>query len=224
MSAIDHVIYRLRNTPVLNYPYPHFYCKEVFPEAFYDQLIGCLPNDKGYEPLSGGYPSRVAAKDPNPLVSDFNDPYFASHVLGMFSRQYQERFPCHDNPRFRTDVRFIRDSEGYKIGPHTDAPNKVVSILFYLPKDFSDYEFGTGIYVPDDHVQTCAGGPHYKFSGFTEVWRAPFLPNSCFGFWKTPNSWHAVARISRKIQRDVMLYNIYHVDTENGDQQGSIQA
>lgn len=225
MNPLEHVIYRLRNTPILQYPYPHFFCKEVFPEAFYEELVGCLPNDSGYEPLAGGYKSRVAAKDPNPLVEAFSSPYFAGHVMGMFNRQYQERFPYRgDNPQFRTEVRFIRDSEGYKIGPHTDAPHKVVSLLFYLPRDYRDYEFGTGIYVPDDGKQTCEGGPHYKFEGFTEVWRAPFLPNSCFGFWKTPNSWHAVEKISRKIQRDVMLYNIYHVGSENGNHQGKVQA
>src|SRR5882762_1801157 len=135
MNPVEHVVYRLRNTSVMAYPYPHFYCKEVFPEAFYDQLVSCLPNDKDYEPLKGGYESRLAAKDPNPMVEDFTKGYFASHVLGMFHSQYQERFPYkHDAPQFRSEVRFIRDSEGYKIGPHTDAPHKVVSLLFYLPK------------------------------------------------------------------------------------------
>lgn len=211
MNALDHVIYKLRNAQVLNYPFPHFFVKEVFPETFYDKLIGTLPCNDGYAPLSGGYANRTAMVEQNELVKDFTSDYFAGQVLSVFPKAYQERFPYRaSTPRFRADVRFIRDSEGYKIGPHTDAPNKVVSLLFYLPKDFSDYEFGTGIYVPTDHKTTCPGGPHYKFEGFNEVWRAPFLPNSCFGFWKTPNSWHAVEKISRKIQRDVMLYNIYH--------------
>lgn len=209
MNPIEHAIYRLVNTPVLNYPYPHFYAKDVFPDDFYTELVSSLPGDEGYEPLKGGYNARVAAKDPNELVAGMETTRFATAIMSKFQRPFQERFMT-GHPKFSSEVRFIRDSEGYKIGPHTDTPRKVLSLLFYLPMDFADSEFGTGIYVPDDGVKVCEGGPHYPFEGFTEVWRAPFLPNSCFGFWKTLNSWHAVEKISRKIRRDVMLYNIYH--------------
>jgi hypothetical protein len=217
MNPVEHVIYKLRNTRILQYPYPHFYVNDVFPDDFYDTLVGSLP-EEGYQPLAGGYKSRVAMEATD-LVKDFESEYFARHVMGMFYRHYNERFPYKGSePKFRTEVRFIRDSEGYKIGPHTDAPNKVLSLLFYLPMDFSLFDLGTGIYVPSDGKKTCPGGPHYKFEGFEEVFRANFLPNSCFGFWKTSNSWHAVKEISRKIRRDVMLYNIYTVpESENGD-------
>ncbi len=217
MNPLEHVIYRLRNTRILTYPYPHFYVTDVFPDDFYDALVGSLPED-GYRPLTGGYQNRVAMES-TAMVKDFESPHFASHVLGMFQKQYYERFPYRGHePKFRSEVRFIRDSEGYKIGPHTDAPHKVISLLFYLPMDFSLSDLGTGIYVPSDGKKTCPGGPHYKFEGFEEVFRAPFLPNSCFGFWKTQNSWHAVREISRKIRRDVMLYNIYTVPESTDEQ------
>jgi len=208
-EALEHVIYKLRNAQINLYPYPHFYVKDVFPVDFYwRELLPSLPEDEAYEPLKGGYKSRVALKDPLELVRPFDSAEFASHVLSMWGeRTFFERFQ--GKPQFRWEIRFIRDSEGYSIGPHTDAPFKVVSLLFYLPKDFLDFGFGTGVYVPNDHQKTCIGGPHHKFEGFTEVFRAPFEPNSCFGFWKTQNSWHAVEKISRKIRRDVMLFNIY---------------
>jgi len=210
MNPVEHVIYRLRNAKIDLYPYPHFFITEVFPPDFYTKLLNSLPEDDSYEPLAGGYKSRTAMKEGAALelIQPFNSEWFASNVLGMWGQKlFFERFQ--GQPGFRWDLRFIRDAEGYSIGPHTDAPFKVVSLLFYLPRSFSNVEHGTGIYVPDDHEKTCPGGPHYPFEGFTEVWRAPFSPNSCFGFWKTPNSWHAVAKISRKIRRDVFLYNIY---------------
>lgn len=214
MNPVEHVIYKLRNAKINHYPYPHFFVENVFPLDFYSNLLNALPEDDSYEPFAGGYKSRTALK--GELIQDgamdrmvpFNSEYFASNVLGLWGgKLFFERFQ--GSPNFRWDLRFIRDSEGYSIGPHTDAPFKVVSLLFYLPRSFSNVDYGTGIYVPDDHKKTCEGGPHYKFDGFSEVWRAPFSPNSCFGFWKTPNSWHAVAKISRKIRRDVFLYNIY---------------
>lgn len=213
MDAVEHVIYRLRNATVGEYPYPHFFIRDVFPPEFYSEIIGSLPSDDAYAPLKGGYKSRIAATAYPRILAGFDTTHFASNVLSMFGKQFSERYPFHDRPKFRAELRLIRDSEGYSIGPHTDAPYKVVSLLFYLPVDFLDMDCGTGIYVPKDGVMTCPGGPHHKFDGFTEIWRAPFVPNSCFGFFKTNNSWHAVQKISRKIRRDVLLFNIYEQST-----------
>jgi len=213
MNPVDHVIYKLRNAAISEYPYPHFYVRDVFPLEFYGHLLDALPADDAYAPLKGGYKSRIASTEYPALLNGFDTTHFASHVLAVFQKPFSERYPFHDRPKFRAELRLIRDSEGYAIGPHTDAPHKVVSLLFYLPPDLADEDCGTGIYVPTDGVQTCPGGPHHKFDGFAEIWRAPFVPNSCFGFFKTNNSWHAVQRISRKIRRDVMLFNIYEQPT-----------
>lgn len=221
---VESVIYSLRNTPVREYPFPHFYATNVFPDDFYQALVASLPEDDGYAPLPGGYANRVAAKEDNLLVAGLNTAEFARAVLSMFPKHFNERF-AYGRGNFRSEIRFIRDYEGYKIGPHTDAPAKVVSLLFYLPMDFSLSEHGTGVFIPNDGQKTCPGGPHYGFDAFTEVWRANFLPNSCFGFWKTANSWHGVEKIpqnSVKIRRDVMLYNIY-ADESHGHQQTGLQ-
>ncbi len=209
MSPVEHVIYRLRNAKINLYPYPHFYVANVFPEDFYTQLLAALPPEESYQPLSGGYANRKAAQGDLELMRPFDTQYFGQSVLQCFMKQFFDRFPNADRAHFRQELRFIRDQEGYKIGPHTDAPQKVVSLLFYLPRTDADADCGTGIYVPSDHLSICPGGPHHPFEGFEEVWRAPFLQNSCFGFWKTPNSWHAVEKITRKIERNVLLFNIY---------------
>lgn len=226
MNPLGHLVYKLRNTPVNQYPFPHFYATSVFPEDFYAALVASLGEDDTYAPLPGGYASRTASSEPNPLVAGLETTDFARQVISMFPKQFNERFAYGKDIKFRTEVRFIRDSEGYQIGPHTDAPAKVVSMLFYLPTDFELWEHGTGIFVPEDGKKTCPGGPHYKFDGFSEVWRAPFTPNSCFGFWKTSNSWHGVEKIpqnSSKIRRDVMLYNIY-ADDGNDHHKGTISG
>lgn len=206
MNALEHAVYKLKNATIQRYPFPHFFVENVFPEEFYSHLIGNLPTD--YQPL-GSYKSRQFSDTMPDFMEGFKSSYFANAVLSMFSKDFYERFPDSSRPKLTTDWRFIRDSQDYHIGPHTDAPHKVVSLLFYLPDSFKDYDTGTGIYVPDDHKQICPGGPHYKFDGFSEVWRAPFHPNSVFGFWKTSNSWHAVEEISREIERNVLLFNVY---------------
>lgn len=208
MNPVDHVIYRLRNAHVMHYPFPHFHVNEVFPWHFYDDLTQHLPKDDEYKALAGKYQHRVGHPVID-LVKDFDTPQFAAHVMAVFGRVFFDRYPYKPYPKFRHEIRFIRDEEGYSIGPHTDARNKVVSLLFYLPMEYGQSHLGTSIYVPNDGRQTCPGGPHYAFEGFTEVARMPYVPNSCFGFWKTDNSWHGVEPICEKIQRDVMLFNIY---------------
>jgi hypothetical protein len=209
MNPIEHAIYKLRNAQVLEYPFPHFFVHDVFPKDFYAKLLKALPGNEGYAMLPGGYKHRAAAQSPIEMVAPLESPYFASQIMTVFAKAFFHRYPNHTRPKFRPEVRFIRDEQGYFIGPHTDAPQKVVSLLFYLPAEYHYAENGTSIYVPDDHKKTCPGGPHYPKEGFSEVWRAPFVPNSCFGFFKTANSWHGVEEIQVKCQRDVMLFNIF---------------
>lgn len=215
MNPLEHVVYKLRNAEILRYPFPHFFVEEVFPWDFYGQLRTALPSSDKYHELSDVYKSRGITKgdDHHPLLAPFETAYFGTQMLHVFNKEFYERYPNHARPNFRSEFRFVHDTEGYGIGPHTDAPQKVLSLLFYLPYSDIDFDVGTGIYVPTNHEKTCEGGPHYPFEGFEEAWRAPFIPNSCLGFWKTPNSWHAVEKISRKIERDVLLFNIYEEST-----------
>jgi hypothetical protein len=43
-----------------------------------------------------------------------------------------------------------RDYANYSISPHTDAPPKFITALFYLAKDESMLNFGTSVYAPKD--------------------------------------------------------------------------
>lgn len=208
IDPVEHAVYRLRNATVQQYPYPHFYVDNVFPWDFYGDLLNALPDSGSYDAL-GNFQSRQVLNHEVPLIKPFATPYFATQVLRIFADQFPIRFPSGAPGHLSHEFRFIRDSEGYSIGPHTDTPRKLISLLFYLPEAGYDADCGTGIYVPEDHKKSCAGGPHHPFDGFREVFRAPYVPNSCFGFWKTDVSWHAVEKITKKIQRDVLLFNIY---------------
>jgi hypothetical protein len=213
MSPLEHVIYKLRNATIHDYPFPHFYQTEVFPWDFYGDLLASIQDTDKYAPL--GKLQHRQAMDANELIAPFDCSYFGTQMMMLFGpKAFYERYPSHGRPNFSQEFRFIRDEEGYSIGPHTDTPRKVLSLLFYLPETDGYRDCGTGIYVPDDHKKTCVGGPHHPFEGFSEVWRAPYMPNSCLGFWKTANSWHAVEKITRKIRRDVLLFNIYEEKEE----------
>lgn len=215
MSVTESLIYNIMNTPIRDYPFPHFYAKNVFPEGIYADIQQWLDETHDFRPLAGGYQHRTFTDELPPFLAELNAARFPKAMMQYFWYQYGQRYPNQDRPNFNAEWRFIRDEEGYAIGPHTDAPRKVMSLLFYLPKHYDDFDLGTSVFVPTDGKKTCEGGPHHPFEGFQNVFTAPYEPNSCFGFWKTKNSWHGVEKIPRKVRRDVLLFNIYEAAREN---------
>ena len=209
MSTADHVTYQLRNSIVKSYPYPHFYCENVFPEHFYRELLSSLPVSELYSEKTNRYHGRQFA-DPNenPALSFMNSSEFLSNILRIFMPWVENRYGNNKLELFH-DLRLVRDGQGYQIGPHTDAAWKLVSLLFYLPGDYALERLGTSIYTPKDPNFTCQGGPHHPFSNFNLIYTAPFAPNTCFGFWKTNQSFHGVEPITIPCTRNVLLYNIY---------------
>jgi hypothetical protein len=104
----------------------------------------------------------------------------------------------------------VEDVTKYALGPHTDSPKKVITMLFYLPRDLSQSHMGTSIYLPKDPAFRCQGGPHYKFDGFQRLHTMPFVPNSLFVFFKTDNSFHGVEPVTDPdTKRWLLLYDIY---------------
>lgn len=207
MSPVEHVIYQLRNAAIKQYPFPHFFAENVFPAEFYARLREELPPDERYDALRG-YPARLITSGIEaPCLRDFDSEYFLMSVANIFGP-----WIAHTRPPtpLSGEFRHVRDRQNYQITPHTDAPWKVISLLFYLPPDETQREHGTSIYVPKDHAKRCAGGPHHPREPFELVYTAPYVPNSCFGFFKTDLSWHGVEKIEGEICRDVLLYNVYN--------------
>lgn len=211
-SVAEQVSLRLGRAPVMRKPYPWIYVRDVFPAVFYREMLANLPTDRGYRPTD--YPSREFC---TPELFDL--PFWrdlaqwmvtglADVLTRKFAPEIRERFGAREL-ELVPDMRLVRDREGYEITPHTDHPNKIVSLLFYLPPDDSQREHGTRVYVPHDKTFTCDGMSRWTFEGFHEAWRAPFVPNSCWGFVKTPKAFHGVPAIGHPIQRDVMLFNLY---------------
>jgi len=208
MNTQQFVTDALQSATILRKPFPYFYAQNVFPTDVYAQMQEILQDKTDWH--SEKYANRTFANAIGLSQVDFMlSPDFASTVLHLFDSNVKAAFPTESERRFRSDLRLIRDSQEYKIGPHTDAPWKVISLLFYLPETEQHSDYGTSIYVPRDPTFVCEGGPHYPFEPFERVWTAPFLPNTCLGFWKTNKSFHGVEPIPIQFRRDVLLFNIY---------------
>ena len=228
----DYVIYQIANTPIREYPYPHIYVDRVFPEDFYAALRRGWPRaedlvriDSTGRVPKGAYPDRFIMplrkaevdrlpEEPRVFWTEFAGWFLKRRFLGALV----EKFDAHVRRRFGSGgstVEFsceslvVRDHTNYNIGPHTDAPHRLLSLLFYCPDDDSMKHLGTSIYTPLDPAFRCKGGPHYPHKLFQKVYTMEYRPNTLFAFFKTDNSFHGVDPIAdADVLRDLLLYDI----------------
>jgi len=222
--------YNIGNAPIQPFPFPHIYVRDVFPRDYYDEMQRRLPPPEVLRPITqarnvrGPYDERfVLGLTPDELAK-LPEPYrafwtelarwmvggrFAQLLLGKFGAFIEQRFRGMSGVEFTDEALLVEDRARYALGPHTDTPLKVLSMLFYLPVDESQSHLGTSIYVPKDPQFTCEGGPHHAFDRFDRMVGMPFLPNSMFAFLKTANSFHGVEPIRDEgVRRHLLLYDI----------------
>ncbi|MEK6749579.1 MAG: hypothetical protein AABY83_10280 [Pseudomonadota bacterium] len=227
------LIYRVANATVYDYPYPHVYIQDIFPVEYYKQLLVHLPGDEQYARITDTgrvkgerYDARLvidlaASKLEQLSVPQrefwqtcarylLNGPFLAG-VMSRFKRPIEDRFRSPAGARISLESQLLltRDKTSYNIGPHTDAPSKLLTLLFYLPHDHSQIHLGTSIYVAKNPDFRCAGGPHHPFSEFKKVTTARFAPNTVFGFLRTDQSFHGVETITDAgVSRNLLIFNV----------------
>jgi len=90
-----------------------------------------------------------------------------------------------------SDYFLHKDLEDFEVRPHTDIHSKLVTYLFYLPKDDSLSDLGTNMLVPKDKSNV-GTTKHQKWEDFDIVNTSKYVPNSFLAFTPCENSYHAV--------------------------------
>jgi hypothetical protein len=229
-DVLAHVLDRISNALIKTDPYPHFYIDKLFPEEFYNELLDQLPNTASYQSLSTTgkvdprtYLNRFVLSLEEEKLTDLpfpqllfwskfttaiNSTKWCSMLLEKFDSFIKERFgPHYKNVKFSSTAELIRDYTNYSIGPHTDHPIRVVTLLFYFPRYANQPHLGTSIYEHMDPKFECEGFVHHPFSNFRNLHTVSFLPNSVFGFVRTNRSFHGREPIlDEGIERNLMSY------------------
>jgi len=93
----------------------------------------------------------------------------------------------------------MMDPQGGHIRPHTDGPNKLVTLVISMMPDGEWNEGwggGTQVCLPHDRTKLYNQQNRYmEFKDVDIIKTYPFKPNQCVLFVKTYNSWHQVAPI-----------------------------
>ena len=237
LDAELHLAYKIANTPILNFPFPHMYVENIFPDDFYSKIQENLLEQKEMTSLAdndtdnyglAGYKERFIVdlakeeamskvqKEKQKFLSELGEIFtkgtFSKLIRAKFKQFLDMRFQYLENVTFHDDIKLVNDKINYGLGPHTDKPTKVISILFYLPKDSSQEKTGTSLYLPKDPKLLDKKLPHthYPHEHFHKVITMPFVPNSAFCFIKTNNSFHGVEKLAMKdTDRWTLQYNLY---------------
>jgi hypothetical protein len=230
LDAEVHTAYEFGNSQIRGFPFPHFYLKDIFPTDFYQKIQKNLPATSDLWPIEEkrpvkGYKERfVCCFDDESLSSlaseksifwrEFRDTYlrgaFGSLLMNKFHELIAERFEGRTDLEFYDELLLVHDVKNYHLGPHSDSPRKVITVLFYLPCDKDHESLGTSIYLPKDSSFQCPGGPHYKHEDFIKIKTMAYSPNSAFCFFKTNNSFHGVEKLTEEgYGRWLLLYDIY---------------
>jgi hypothetical protein len=225
----EHVKYRIANAEIRRYPYPHFFIENIFPDEYYAQILANWPGADRFRSIAETGRVGTAYKERH-IVSlvkvdqeedEWKGKEFWQAFAGWFvGRSFLQFLVTHFQPviaKVRTlppktgveaDGLLVQDHSNYAIGPHTDAPHRLVSTLFYCPPDDSQKHLGTSVYVPNtDKIPREISGVHYDREHFVKIQTAPFIPNSMFGFVISPNSFHGVDLITdENVRRNVILH------------------
>jgi hypothetical protein len=213
-KIIRHIVKAVESADAEEEPYCHYYIENIFPPDIYTQIIDNLPAPNFYKPLNLKEWSRANGESTRDrlflseegladlpkgtrdiwqsIARALTSEHLKQIIFAKLAKDIALRFDCtmSEVPDIQAFPRAVlmRDTEGYRIKPHPDGTNRIVTMLYYLPRDASHEDLGTSVYVRQPWTKRILG------EGFKEVERFPFRPNSSCAFVvnRLPNktSWH----------------------------------
>lgn len=193
-SPYEYMKYKILNTPINNYPYPHILIENIFPNEFYNTILHNIPKYDQYTPKPK-YPGRHTLTLENFDLLDDEKKIFWKQVNSWlkstdFANLLLNKFSVSKSGY--SDFYLHKDQDDFEVKPHCDLRSKLVTYVFYLPKDSSLSQLGTEILVPKSGVVIPDTTKHQNWDQFNIVCTSRYIPNSFFAFTPCNNSYHAV--------------------------------
>ncbi|QKX16174.1 hypothetical protein [Microbulbifer sp. YPW1] len=238
LAVRDHLVSRLRETVAQDQPFSHLYLENFFPDSVYQRILACPPpaeyckglNHKEAMRSDGSSTRQVFPFNPGNLerLQGEAQTLWRGITEGMQAPEVKQAlFECLGTDlasRFKVTTSAVPDIEahpktgyfcdhsGYQISPHRDVARKIVTMQVYLPADRSQESMGTSLYE-----RGIIGRLQYEFrklglgkkSGFREVKRFPFVPNSAYAFVVGKHSWHGRPEIHGESERRSLMQIYY---------------
>jgi hypothetical protein len=217
-SVLEQMMNKIGEAEIDPLPSENIYIENIFTPAMYADLLARLPEDQEYDFIE--HPDAILPDGKKTrklldlteasiqLLNPANHDFWRQMQSVLVSKQLQlallNKFKHRINRRFGsqwpelvTVPIFYRDYPGYRISEHTDAPFKVITMQFYLPKDERQIHLGTSFHLKEGNQ-------------FPLLKTNPFKPNSAYAFVRTDESWHSVKQMgAHESIRDSLALTIY---------------
>jgi len=216
-EVFSHLLSKVTAAPLESYPFPYFHMEGIFPDSYYQEIFENIPDIAYFASLVANYPKRFCLEFEKTQLEKL--PFYHAIFWRKFAMAFGNRtwvsavlkkFELNLDAANHFTLELIRDQSDYSIGPHTDQPNKVLTLLFYMPTSADQKQLGTSLYIPKERSFRCAGTLHHSFKDFDRVYTVPFVPNSVFGFVKSDVSFHGVEPIGKQEkERTLIAYTLW---------------
>lgn len=224
----------LKKTNLLSNPWPYALIDNFLPQKIYDSLISNLPN--GPKPASS--PSRtwistdgtLFQSRPNKYVvfSEDEKYWWGTEILVLlteltyvfmkretflnliapFDFGSEEALFTHTYDEVIVSVRLTHDRDDYDLRVHTDLPEKLLSILVYLPIEVDSTAGGTSLYSPKiQHQARLVNDPrrgvkYFPVKFFERKNKVPFQSNLALVFARRDDTWHGKPQEDSEFRKD----------------------
>lgn len=222
----------LRSSTVETHPSPHFYGNHAFDPDLFAVIRDHLPKSEFYGGMQGrtgnirAQQARLALPLHHDALSALPEPqqafwmgmaqyYRSSEFLQLALSSYipfikELRPDLLTQEKFEIRFELLRDSTAYGIGPHSDSPKKIMTLLFYLSAGETSNALGTSFYIPKQEGFRCGTGQHHQYEDFNSFKTYPYAPNAVLSFLRTDTSFHGVEVIEEEnVQRDVLRWMLW---------------
>ena len=243
--VLEHCLEVIEGTPAEDQPFPHVLLKRVFPEDVYQGLIEAFPpeacfvkaNQKHHTNEYGGSTRQRMSLCESSLDSlptsdhrlwatvraaigskEVRDAIFFKLSKGLCRRFKVDRNELRKIPAFPRG-QLYSETEGYRIAPHPDTREKIVTMQFAFPSDQSLAGVGTEFYTRSANPLHLLREPR----GFTVAKTMPFLPNHAYAFSVLNDfgmkSWHGRSTIPPMDRVRNTLLHIWYADADDTDRE-----
>lgn len=213
---------RIAAAPVEPLPGPYIYVEDLLPAALYGEVLkhfaltAPLFREKIHptgERYFGSYAERMeitlgALRGRSPLALFWEEIFRAlkseavfAALLDKFRSGFEARFgkaaatPALRGRLARTML-LCHHRPGFHVGPHTDAPRKVLSCVINCAERAGLEHLGTVMYVPKRKGLTSDGREHLDPALFERLRTLPFKPNSALIFLRDDALFHGVEPVT----------------------------
>ena len=243
--VLNHCHNVIERTPHQDEPFPHILIKGVFPEDVFEELLACYPpveaftkaNPKHHSNEYGGSTRQrmtlceealstmpeaqhrlwatVRAAISSKLV---RDAIFAKLSTGLCRRFNVPKDRLPSIPAFPRG-QLYSEVDGYRIAPHPDTREKIVTMQFAFPADNSLIDMGTEFYTRSMNPLNYIREPR----GFIISKSMPFLPNHAYAFSVLNDfgvkSWHGRSTLPPNNLVRKSLLHIWYAEPDHTDQE-----